>query len=54
MKRIQITKSPQHKTLTIQKENNYGFGYVIRINKRELEEFLIDEYVDSKIFQEEK
>lgn len=48
MGKIKITKSPQHKTVVISKENQYGYGYIITINKRELEEFLKDEYEDIK------
>lgn len=52
MRKIRISKSPQHKTVTICKENQYGYEYIITIDKRDLEEFLKDEYVDIKEFKD--
>jgi hypothetical protein len=51
MKKIKITKSPNNKVLTLTKWEN---GYIIRIDMKELKDFLQDEYTDIKVFDEVK
>lgn len=52
--KAKIIKSPNHELITIFKNNNYNSGYMVQISKKELEEFLKDEYVDIKEFEHVK